>query len=389
MRYRILGRTGMSVSEVGLGCEHLEGKPFSAVDAVIQAALNCGINVLDVFMPEPQVRSDIGRALRGRRKDVCIQGHIGAAWVDGQATRVRDIKRSRAAFDDLLQRLDTDWIDLGMIHFVDTEADWQAIFESETIDFVMDLKQRGVIRAVGLSSHHPVIARKAVETGLVDVLMFSVNPAFDLLPADIPLDSHFSPQAYDQHRRWELDSSRARLYASCEARQVGMTIMKGLAAGRLLRPELSPFGTPMSVHQCIHYGLQRPAAASVLVGCRTPEEVHEAAAYIDAPPAALDYAQLLESGRLHLRMDQCMYCNHCLPCPEAIDIAAVMKYIDLAEVGVLDRGTGTVPHTVAEHYRSLEQTAKDCSRCGACERRCPFGVPVMARMDEGIRLFSR
>ena len=67
MNMRPLGRTGMMASEVGLGCEHLQGKPYEMVKAVIDEALACGINYMDTFMSEPEVRSNIGRALEGRR----------------------------------------------------------------------------------------------------------------------------------------------------------------------------------------------------------------------------------------------------------------------------------------------------------------------------------
>ena len=78
MNYRKLGRTGMTVSEISLGCEHLQGKSYELIKSVIDAALDGGINFLDVFMSEPEVRSNIGKALLGRRENVLIQGHIGS-----------------------------------------------------------------------------------------------------------------------------------------------------------------------------------------------------------------------------------------------------------------------------------------------------------------------
>ena len=104
MEYRKLGRTGMVVSAISLGCEHLQGKDFSTVKTVIDAALDSGINFMDVFMSEPQVRTDIGKALEGRRRDVIIQGHIGSCWVDGQYKVSRDINEITVAFEDLLDR---------------------------------------------------------------------------------------------------------------------------------------------------------------------------------------------------------------------------------------------------------------------------------------------
>ena len=82
---------------------------------------------------------------------------------------------------------------------------------------------------------------------------------------------------------------------------------------------------------------------------------------------------------------RCMYCNHCLPCPQHIDVAAVHKYLDLAEAG---EGL-SVPATVAAHYEALPVTAGECIACGSCEKNCPFGVPVIENMARATRLFGK
>src|SRR5665647_931472 len=101
MKYHILGKTGMTVSEVGLGCEHLRGAKYKQVKAVIDAVLDAGINIIDVFMPEPDVRTNIGKALAGRRDKVIIQGHIGAGLINGQYARTRNLELSKFYFNDL------------------------------------------------------------------------------------------------------------------------------------------------------------------------------------------------------------------------------------------------------------------------------------------------
>ena len=63
MQYATIKRTGWQVSKIGLGCEHLENKPYALVEEVVGAALDAGINILDVFMSEPQVRSNIGKLM--------------------------------------------------------------------------------------------------------------------------------------------------------------------------------------------------------------------------------------------------------------------------------------------------------------------------------------
>ena len=126
MNYRTLGRTGLSVSEIGLGGEWLERHNTEEVRQVVARCEEKGINILDCWMSEPNVRSNIGKALAGHREKWYIQGHIGSTWQNGQYVRTRELGAVKAAFEDLLARLRTDYIDLGMIHFVKRTASlWQ------------------------------------------------------------------------------------------------------------------------------------------------------------------------------------------------------------------------------------------------------------------------
>lgn len=386
MQYRKLGNTAITVSEISLGCEHLQGKPYETVHAVIDAALAAGINFFDVFMSEPQVRTHIGRALAGRREQAVIQGHIGACWVDGQYKVSRDLTESTAAFEDLLARLQTDYIDVGFIHFVDKVADWDSLPDSPLMQYVLSLKEKGVIRAIGMSSHDPVTAKKAVESGLIDVLMFSLNPAYDLVPKEQDMIAVFDEVLAGKKQDYStltLEPARAALYRTCEERGVAITVMKSLAMGTLLSAERSPLGVAMTTAQCIHYALTRPAVAAVMVGMQTVEEVAVAAAYYDLSEEDRDHSAVLGGLGMFNASGLCMYCNHCLPCPAAIDIAAVNKYLDLVE---LDRHPAD---SVRAHYNALTTTAAECLHCGACESRCPFGVLVQERMTRAVNVFEK
>ena len=100
-----------------------------------------------------------------------------------QYKRTREIEEVREGFQDQLQRLGTDHVEIGMIHYVDSLTDWEAVCSGPVMAYARELKERGIIGAIGLSSHNPEAALAAVHTGLVDVLMFSVNPCYDLQPA--------------------------------------------------------------------------------------------------------------------------------------------------------------------------------------------------------------
>ena len=105
-----------------------------------------------------------------------------------------------------------------------------------------------------------------IETGVIDVILFSINPAFDLLPAQTDIDDYFKDETYNAETRFSIDPERAALYRLCEEKGVGITVMKALGAGRLLNAETSSFGMALTPAQCIQYALDRPAVSSVLLG---------------------------------------------------------------------------------------------------------------------------
>lgn len=383
MNYRRLGKTGLMVSEIGLGGEWLERHNTEECAAVIHRAEELGINILDCWMSEPNVRSNIGKALAGHREKWFIQGHIGSTWQGGQYVRTRDVDKCQEAFRDLLDRMQTDYIDLGMIHFVDTEKDWAGAFHGPYIDYVKELKERGVIRHIGMSSHNPAMVKKAVESGIVEMVLFSVNPAFDMHPATDDLDTYFDWENY-QESLGGIDPQRAEVYKLCEKADVGITVMKPYAGGRLFDAKMSPFGVALTPVQCIHYCLTRPAVAAVMAGYDTPEQVEAAVAYETATEEERNYAQVLAKAPRHtFGQGECTYCGHCKPCPVNIDIAMVNKYYDLATM------QAEVPATVKAHYLALGHQAGECIGCRSCESRCPFGVQIAQRMEKTAELFGQ
>lgn len=386
MLYRKLGRTNLSTSVIGLGGEWLNNRSQEEVTAVFDLALAHGVNYLDIFMPQPQTRTHIGQALKGRREKMFIQGHLCTVFEDGQYERSRDLAKTKASFEDLLQRLQTDFIDVGMVHYVDSEDDLATVSANGIWDYARELQQKGIIRHVGMSSHNPLVALKAVQSGFIDVLLFSINAAYDLEKAETDIFNLIEFKDLNTNDSasagWATDPARQQLYATCEQAGVGITVMKALGAGSLLKAESSPFGQAMSVTQCCHYCLTRPGVVSVLVGCSNTAELETALAYVNASEAERDYTPIL-SAHPHVNISgKCMYCNHCQPCPMHIDVAAVTKYLDLATM------QASVPDTVRQHYAALEQHASDCIQCGNCEPNCPFGVGIRQNMLKAQEVFG-
>lgn len=382
MKYRTLGRTGLKVSEVGLGGEWFNGLSEEESIRIVDAAEQNGVNYIDIFMPQAPTRDHLGAALKGRREKFLIQGHLCTVYEDEQYTRTRDIEKTKRSFEDLLHRLQTDYIDIGMIHYVDSEEDFQTVFGGEIIEYAKELKEKGIVRYLGMSSHNPHIAKKAAETGLIDVLMFSINPAYDLESPETDIYDLMDFKGMGENG-WVVDEARQELYSYCESAGVAITVMKPLAAGTLLSAETSPFGVAMTVPQCIQYALDRNGVKCVIVGCHSVEEVLQAVRYDQLSEQERSYAHIFASGNQINMTGRCMYCNHCQPCPAHIDIAAVTKFLDLAS------SQPEVPETVMQHYWLLNATAADCLMCGRCEPNCPFGVKVRENMKKARELFAR
>jgi len=377
MLYRELGQTGKQVSIIGLGCEHLDGKPYEQVKETMDAALEYGVNIFDVFMPGEEIRSHIVKALGNRRKDVMIQGHIGATDVNRQYDISRDMPTVQKYFESLLRMFG--YIDFGMMFFIDSEEDYRGVFETDFVNYVERLKKQGDIHHIGFSSHNPVTARKVIETGVPEMMLFSINPAFDMLPSEHYVFD-YSEKGFGSDMFRGIDPERAELYTLCTQRQIGITVMKAFGATKLLSPDHTPYAKPLTVHQCIHYALSRPAVASVLPGCQTAAEMRDVMQYFTVGDAEKDYAEILGGVRNDFK-GNCVYCSHCQPCPVGIDIAAVHRLLDTAQ---LDRAH--IPASIRGQYAALDSA--DCIECGHCETRCPFGVPVIANVKAAAELLG-
>ncbi|MCI8294502.1 MAG: aldo/keto reductase [Lachnospiraceae bacterium] len=381
MRYRTLGDTGLMVSEIGMGCEGFSEDGCRNTMRLFDAAERHGINYFDLYTSDPEVRKSVGEALKGRRERSIIQSHICSVWKNGQYERSRKIEEVKAGFEEMLSLLQTDYIDVGMIHYVDSVKDWEEIAQGPVLAYAQKLKAAGKIRHIGLSSHNPQVALEAVRSGHIQVLMFSVNPCYDLQPASEDVEDLWKEEHYREHLV-NMDPERQELYEVCQRMGVGITVMKAFGGGDLLDEKLSPAGKALTPIQCIHYALTRPAVATVLAGAHSVEQLEKSVSYEEASEEEKDYALAFAAFPKISWEGHCMYCSHCAPCPVQIDVASVTKFLNLA------KAQGEVPETVREHYKLLEHHAGECLQCGACEGRCPFKVGIRENMKEAERIFG-
>ncbi|MBQ2076913.1 MAG: aldo/keto reductase [Bacteroidales bacterium] len=381
MEYRTLGSTGLRVGVIGLGCGGFDEIDSTASRELVTYALDHGMNYMDLYDANPKVRSNIGYGLGDRRAEMIIQGHIGCWWNGDSYERTRDVEKCKIGFEDLLERLHTDYIDVGMIHIVDKMEEWQEIQGSPYLQYVQDLKAQGKIKHIGLSSHNAEVALAIAKSGLVEVIMFSLNPAFDRVQSDKnPWDS----KTFDEMLPG-IDPVRVELYDYCAQHDIAITVMKTFGGGdRLLDAEKSPLKIALTRDQCFAYVLAKPCVKVALCSIDSASKVDEYLHYLKATDEEKDYNSALSKQTAQNDMDKgaCTYCNHCMPCSACIPIAKVNELLDKAEK------EGLTAELQAK-YDSLPHHAGECTHCGACLSRCPFGVDIPTQMDRAKEVFGK
>ncbi len=357
MEYRKLPHGGEPISVLGLGTSSIGMAGEKEIEATMTMALENGINYFDMASADAPPFEAFGRALAGERKKVRFQIHFGADYQTGKYGWTTDLDTIKRSVDWQLSALKTDYIDFGFLHCIDEEADLEKVLKGGILDHILKLKQEGVVRHIGMSSHTPSVAERALDTGLLDILMFSINPAYD----------------YQQEGDYAIGSvdERQNLYRRCQAQGVGISVMKAFSGGQLLNARTSPFGKALTEYQCIQYALDKPGVLTVLPGIRDRKDLKRILGFVNAAPEEKDYS-ILGTFAPREAKGSCVYCNHCQPCPAGLDVGLINKYYDLALAG---------DELAKDHYAHLEKKAGDCIRCGHCDDRCPFHVSQSDRME--------
>ncbi len=353
MKTRILGKTGLRASEIGLGVEHLRVSREN-MDAVFDLSVASGLNYVDVLFNDLDAESAehwkaIGPALRRYRDSLILALHWGLIYHE-------EIGLCQSRFDACLEQIGGH-AEIGMMTMVDTEQLWNG-WAQESLKRLAHYRAEGRIDCIGMSNHNPTVARTAVESGLIDVLMFPVN-------------------LYQHHANQE----RPALLKKCAELGVGVVAMKPYYGGKLIQSEGRP--TRITPIQCLHYVLCQPVAVA-LPGPKTAQELHAALNYESATQEQKKYEMLSDNLQEELR-GQCVQCRHCLPCPVDISIPGVIWQVDYVDhYG----GTRRCKDDMRKWYKTRNVKASACTECGVCEERCPFEVPIIKKMHRAFELFE-
>lgn len=357
MEYRKLPHGDEQIGVIGMGSSVVGEQTEKEIIETVEFALAAGINCFDMAGGHASIFPAYGKALAGRRKEAMLQVHFGANYVTGEYGWTTNLDTIKKSIEWQLKNLNTDYIDFGFIHCLDEAPDLVTYEKNGALKFIMDLKSQGIVKYIGLSTHAPELANKVMDKNILDMLMFSINPMYDYGQGDFAIGS---------------GSEREALYRRCEKEGVGISVMKPFNAGQLLDAKKSPFRRALTTAQCIQYALDKPGVLTVLGGPGSKSELQGILAYFQATAEERDYS-VISTFDTDEAVGKCVYCKHCHPCPAGLDIGLINKYYDLAAQG---------DALAREHYMTLEKTASGCINCGHCDRRCPFKVKQMKRMEE-------
>jgi aryl-alcohol dehydrogenase-like predicted oxidoreductase len=347
MQYRTLGNTGMEVSVIGLGCAQLGSASTDYAVSIVQRALELGINYFDTARSYRDAEIKIGLALEGQRERALISSKTGA--------RLRD--DAWRELEESLQRLQTDYLDNWHMHGLNPGDDLDRRFgPGGALEALIEAREQGIVRHIGATSHHASVLVEALHRFDLEVILVPMNVV-----------ERQPPEA---------------LRPECRARGVGVTIMKPLATGLLP----APLALKWLANQPIH---------TAVPGTTTLEELEENAAVGALERFALTGDEAREVMALHESLEhvRCRVCSACQPaCPQGIRIGTI-----LGTDVMYDHYRTMGAEAFAAYAWSREALARDlpereatiaaiasCTRCGACEAHCPYGLPIMEMLPQTL-----
>lgn len=313
-----LGSTNITVNRNGFGALPIQRISTEEAVSIVRKAYNAGITFFDTarFYTDSEVK--LGEALSGIRDKVYIATKTGAVTVEGFW---KDLETS-------LNNLKTDYIDLYQFHnpaFCPKPGDDSGIY-----DAMLEAKQKGIVKHIGITNHRLHIAKEAIESGLYETLQFP----FCYISGDKELE----------------------LVKMCEDKDMGFIAMKALSGGLITNSAaayafIAQFDNVLPI-----WGIQRE------------RELDEFISYIDNPPTLTDNIKaIIEADRAELSGEFCRGCGYCMPCPVGIEIN------NSARMSLMLRRAPSEAWLTPDWQDKMKKI-EDCLNCGKCKSRCPYGL---------------
>ncbi len=285
MKFRKLGRTSLEVSEIGLGTEYLTHQPTDVIIDTVQTALQTGMNYIDIVFTKPTFLQALNQTIVSEREKVTLACHIGAGIKDGRHRKLRSKKSARSSFEEVIKHLGVDYIDFAVIQFVAPGEYDKIMAPRGLIQYAKELKQTQVANYLGMSTHHPPTALRAVESGEFDLIM-----------------THYNILS-------EKDPRRQQLFQACIEHTIGFVAIKPFAGGLLLSNgkkvripayksgaggKVLTIPSESTAIRYLAHILDQPVVSTVIPGVKNREELQHNLQYYDTPPEEHDYSSLIQ-----------------------------------------------------------------------------------------------
>ena len=351
MKYRNLGKTGMYVSNIGLGCVQLGSSRTDYAVQIVHRALELGVNYFDTARAYWDSEIKLGLAVKGQREKIYISSKTTATTKEEAWQHIHES----------LERLQTDYLDNYHLHSLMDEKDLEIrLGPGGALEALIEARDQGLIRHIGCTSHvSSHLLTKALKQFDFEVILIPMN-----IVEREPLDE---------------------LIPLCLEKGVGITIMKPLATG-LLPASLS-----------LKWLLNQPIATAV-PGATTVEEVEENSLVGHLEDVTLTHEEEKQVNQWAKQLEhiRCRLCGMCEPCPVGIPIGDTLGSDD-----IYDQYRTMGPEaftkfpwsseTVREHReqrRKLIRQIESCDSCGLCEQRCPYELPAIRMLKDMLPLMK-
>ena len=322
MEYTTLGSTGLRISRMGFGGIPIQKVDARATRALMERLCALGVNYIDTARGYTVSEQYLGEALEGLRDRFVVATKSMARTREAMA---RDI-------DISLHNLRTDYIDLYQVHNPSLDELKAVCAPGGALEALMQAKAEGKVRHLGVTAHTAAVFEYALSLDWVETIMFPYNI---------------------------VETQGEALIHRCAQQGVGFICMKPLAGGAL-----------EDAHLALRFIAQNRDVSVVIPGMYDVREVDEnIAATTDTSPLTQAELEKIETIRRELGTQFCRRCNYCQPGTAGISISGIFVL-----EGYLERyGLGD---WAKQRYAAMEKKAGDCVGCGACEKRCPYELPI-------------
>ena len=336
MKYTTLGKTGLKVSVVGLGGLPVQRTNQEEAYEIVKVCMNQGINFLDTARGYTVSEEFFGNALKGYRDK----------WIIATKSMARTYDAMKADIEISLHNLQTDYIDLYQMHNLRSMEELEQCFsENGAYKALLEAKEDGKIGHIGATAHElKMSARLISEYGeFIETFMFPYNV---------------------------VENQGEDLMKECAEKNIGFIAMKPIAGGNIENTVLA-----------LKYILNNPNCSIVIPGMGNADEVIQNTS--DKVFQSMSEADKKECQKIveELGSQFCRRCGYCAPCPKGIDIPRhfiLANYVRKYDLANWAKGG----------YKALPVQGSECVKCGVCESRCPYDLPIRSLLEKAVKDLS-